>query len=383
MYRELRVLDRRLIGMLFATWLVTWALTGCARPPQPEFALQQKTSELPENHQRQIQASLVRLFGSPVKPRFLGPSDKVVEEGQDPDLAEWGDVSRLELGAAVFQDRCTGCHGPTGDGAGEWAKYLSPKPRDYRSGIFKFTSTPYGSKPTHQDLVRFLRKGAKGTSMPGFPFLPDDELNAVVEYVIMLAHRGELEQKVAAIAAVDLEPDQELKLVDFTDSLKQIHEQWVGAEHQVVLPLTPQPPMTEETIVKGRQAFVTKGCSKCHGEDGKGQTDWLSSEFIAKQLALPEAERPQINHDSWGNVAPAADLTAGMLHGGRRRIDIYRRIHNGINGTPMPAFAQALAAEPDTIWHLVHYINSVVEGRPLPPMPPAAETATTPAAPSE
>jgi hypothetical protein len=55
-----------------------------------------------------------------------------------------------------------------------------------------------------------------------------------------------------------------------------------------------------------------------------------------------------------------------MLHGGRRPIDIYRRIYAGINGTPMPAFGDALADQPDTMWHLVHYIMSIVENRDVP-----------------
>lgn len=366
----------------WARWLLAFALgvTGCARPPEPEFALQTKTQELPEKHQKQIREQLLRLFGTPHKPRYLFAAEEEVPEGQDPKLVSAGIDERLEQGAVVFQARCAGCHGATGDGAGEAAPYLQPKPRDYRLGIFKFASTPYGSKPTRQDLIRFVRKGAKGTSMPGFPLLPDEDIEAVVDYVRYLAHRGELENKVAVIASVDLEPDQELKLLDFTATLAEIRGAWSAAEEQVVLPQTPQPPLSEDTIAKGRQAFITKGCSKCHGEDGRGQTDWLSAEFLAQQLAMPEDKRPQINYDAWGNVAPAADLTAGMLHGGRRRVDIYRRIYNGINGTPMPAFAQSLAAEPDTIWHLVHYINSVVEGR----QPPAAAPAdSSTAAPSE
>ncbi len=55
-----------------------------------------------------------------------------------------------------------------------------------------------------------------------------------------------------------------------------------------------------------------------------------------------------------------------MLHGGRRPLDIYRRIYTGINGTPMPAFGDALADEPDTIWNLVHYVLSIVEGQQVP-----------------
>ena len=88
-----------------------------------------------------------------------------------------------------------------------------------------------------------------------------------------------------------------------------------------------------------------------------------SLKLIAALEALPEEKREKINYDAWGNVAPAADITARSLHGGRRPIDIYRRIYTGINGTPMPAFGQALSQEPETAWHLVHYVRSIVEGR--------------------
>jgi len=37
-------------------------------------------------------------------------------------------------------------------------------------------------------------------------------------------------------------------------------------------------------------------------------------------------------------------------------IEIYRRIYSGINGTPMPSFANALKDNPETIWDLVSYV---------------------------
>jgi hypothetical protein len=78
-----------------------------------------------------------------------------------------------------------------------------------------------------------------------------------------------------------------------------------------------------------------------------------------------------------------------MLHGGQRPIDIYRRISSGINGTPMPSFRAVFdpegkdpadAKNPDTLWHLVHYVMHVANHRrsTLPPPPsltaPEAET---------
>ena len=77
--------------------------------------------------------------------------------------------------------------------------------------------------------------------------------------------------------------------------------------------------------------------------------------------AWPAASRS--GKDVWGHNDPAADLTSGMLRGGQRPLDIYRRIYAGINGTPMPAFKDAFAAEPDTIWHLTHYVLHLADQR--------------------
>jgi hypothetical protein len=52
-----------------------------------------------------------------------------------------------------------------------------------------------------------------------------------------------------------------------------------------------------------------------------------------------------------------------MLHGGQEPVDIYRRIMNGINGTPMPGFKSALESEPETIWNLVAYVIDVSNRR--------------------
>lgn len=364
--------------LLISLGLGITSVLGCARQRDPVFVKSEELQKLPETHQRQIAEVLTNFFGTPVNPRLAIP------EGEDmTTLVEVFDPDRLMRGAAVFNRRCAGCHGVTGDGNGEAAPYLQPKPRDYRNGVFKFTSTPYGAKPNRKDLVRVLRRGAKGTSMPAFPFLPDEDVRDVADYVIMLSYRGQVESAAARAAEFDYDADEEIESFVFTDETAGIHKQWQDAEYQGVLPVSAQPKMTDETILAGRKAFLreTPGCFKCHGEDFRGQTAWLSHEFIAEQEAKPESEREKINYDAWGDPAPAADLTAGMLHGGRRPIDIYRRIYTGINGTPMPAFNQALAAEPETIWHLVHYVLSVVEDREVegladvkapPPVDPAA-----------
>lgn len=337
-------------------------VAGCSREPAPEFALNESTAEkLGDDHQAQIQAKLTEYFGTPLKPRH--PQVEVDEESGEMALAEGVSVDLLAHGATVFQARCAGCHGATGAGNGPAAEYLQPKPRDYRPGIFKFTSTRIGGKPTRADLVQVIRKGAKGTSMPAFPFLPNDDVDALVAYVIALSVRGEVEKGVANIVEFDYDEGDTIEEIEFLESLAAVNASWAAAAEGAVHPITKQPPYSDESILAGREAFLAKGCSKCHGADVKGQTEWLSKEFLAEQEKAPPESRVEVNLDSWGNVAPAADLTAGMLHGGRRPIDIYRRIYTGINGTPMPAFEHAFGDDPDKIWHLVHYVLSVVDKR--------------------
>src|SRR5712692_1496954 len=71
-----------------------------------------------------------------------------------------GDPAR---GRQVFERYCMQCHGDRGDGAGEVARWSQPKPRDFRQGVFKFSSTPYGSLPTTDDLDRVIEDGLYGT----------------------------------------------------------------------------------------------------------------------------------------------------------------------------------------------------------------------------
>ena len=120
---------------------------------------------------------------------------------------------------------------------------------------------------------------------------------------------------------------------------------WEQARGRVVYPMTPMPEFTPVIVEEGHKAFLTVGCAKCHGDDGRGQ--------MATNVGV----------DSWGNPTKAADLTSGMLHGGTDPLDIYRHIYAGINGTPMPSFHDSLSEKPERVWHLVGYVLSVVDTR--------------------
>ena len=52
-----------------------------------------------------------------------------------------GDAGR---GRQVYERYCAQCHGERTDGAGEVARWSQPRPRDFRQGIFKFSSARYG-----------------------------------------------------------------------------------------------------------------------------------------------------------------------------------------------------------------------------------------------
>ncbi len=248
----------------------------------------------------------------------------------------------LKRGQAVYMKRCVQCHGVNGDGNGPVAVHLFPRPRDYTKGIFKFTSTPYGNKPRREDLISTIRRGVTGTSMPRFNRISDKEVEAVVDYVIVLAQRGELEYQLAmeAEASEELDPDY------IPEFVGDVTNRWLSAKLNFTHPISPRPVFTPDVVALGKVAFLSKGCSGCHGEDGRGHT--------------PENFK---RNDSWGHPTRAADLTSGMLRGGQEPIDVYRRILNGINGSPMPGFKSALEKEPDTIWHLVAFVLDITNKR--------------------
>lgn len=317
-------MNRRLLFSAASLLGAAFCLPGCHRAEVPQFVAASTSSELSSELKAAVQAELTKYTGTFEQPKLLAEAD-----------AAPADLAR---GQAVYQQRCVQCHGVSGDGQGPEAKYLYPKPRDYRRGLFKFISTNYGNRPLRDDLLRTVRAGVRGTSMPGFNLLPERDQLAVVDYVIMLARRGEVEQGLIGLAESEDEvaPDMVKDEV-----LATVLQRWDSAEANEVRPLTPQPKFTADHVTRGKQAFLTKGCSKCHGEDGRGQT------------------KENRGNDVWGQPTRAADLTSGMLHGGARPLDIYRRIYAGINGTPMPGFANALQSEPDTIWDLTAYVLSV------------------------
>jgi cytochrome c oxidase cbb3-type subunit I/II len=209
----------------------------------------------------------------------------------------------LAKGKSVYARECVACHGAKGDGEGPGARIVNPKPRNFELGVFKLRSTPSGRMPTDDDLLRTITQGVAGTAMPSFRELPEADRRALVAVVKQLAG---IKSGTRAIA------------------------------------IPPEPAATPALLQKGREVYAMLECATCHGDTGRG--DGPSS------LTLKDDAK----HRIW-----PPDLTRGNFKSGSDASALYARIATGLDGTPMPSYADK--AKPDEIWALVHYVRSLVE----------------------
>ncbi len=247
------------------------------------------------------------------------------------------DVERVRAGRVSFEQHCSGCHGTTGDGGGPAARYLKPRPRNFRKGLFKFTSTDSGSRPLREDLFGTLTRGLVGSSMPDFRLLSEEKRWDLVEYVRYLAIRGEFEQLFLDFCW------EEGELVDANETAEIVVDRWSGASMRPIYPASLEPDNDAASIERGREIYLDgarANCAACHGDEGRGDG--------------PSATAFE---DAWGYPVQPRDLTSGVFRAGSRAADLYRSIATGINGTPMPAFAGSIT--PDEMWDLTHFVQSL------------------------
>jgi len=218
-------------------------------------------------------------------------------------------------GKLVYERYCLSCHGELGNGEGEFAQWISPKPRDYRQGTFKWRSTPSGSLPTVADLEKTIEDGVYGTYMPTW-------------YTI--GHRARL---------------------DVIAYIQQFSDRWQDEEPDPSIEIPPEPPNDQASIDKGKKLFVALKCAQCHGDSGQG--DGPSSHELK---------------DDWGQKIEPADLTKGHYKCGNTPKDVYRVFMTGLNGTPMPSFDSQIS--PEDAWDLAHFIWSLGPGGVNHPQPP-------------
>jgi hypothetical protein len=110
---------------------------------------------------------------------------------------------------------------------------------------------------------------------------------------------------------------------------------------------------------------------KCHGDSALGDGQTTDYDEWAKEFINDGKDRGLVSqYVSLGLLPPRnikpRNLRQGVYRGGLRPIDIYWRIKNGIEGTPMPAATMKPAADPnakgltpDDIWDIVNYVESL------------------------
>ncbi len=354
-----------------------------------------------ESYPKEIGNILTALFGTPDDPQFPflydedDPAAKVLSLENLKMAAGPVKSGRQGQPSGLFREHCVQCHGITGDGRGPTSAFLNPYPRDFRLGKFKFKSTPLRQPPTNEDLTEVIRHGIPGTAMPSFQTLAPDQIAALVDYVKYLSIRGQFERRLLSeIDSLDGDPLLDLQLVavdssaadeaereHFVEQLQTIVEEyliedlverWANADSAVTdVPVPPSSmdsshPKHAALIESGRQLFRGKAnCVQCHGMTGlgDGQTenfddwtnDWLKTAGVDPNF--PESYR---HFRDAGVLKPRhispRNLQLAIFRGGRRRQDIYRRIANGIEGTPMPSAPTLSAAE---IWALVAYVKNM------------------------
>jgi len=213
--------------------------------------------------------------------------------------------SNASVGARVYAEHCAICHGPDGRGNGPAAPSLHPRPRNFSGGVFKLKSTPEGQPPTAADVRQTIESGMPGSSMPAWrDLLTYAEIDAVTDYI-----RG-----LGPVTAWSLAP--------------------------------PHAPLSSAILAgaspeTGKQLYTDLGCPSCHGAGGRGDGG------SAKALK-----------DVWGQPDPPRDLSAPWtFRGGSSAEALYLRIANGMNGTPMPGYAEV--AEGPQIAAVVAYIRSI------------------------
>ena len=208
-----------------------------------------------------------------------------------------------EAGRQTYADNCARCHGPAGAGDGRDSKRMYPHPRRLSEGVFKFRTTASGTPPTDEDLYETISNGLPGSRMPDFQRLPEDVRWQLVYHVKSLS------------PAFQDKPEP--------------------------LAFGKDPGSKGANLGKGKELYTQLGCNACHGPQGRGNGP------SAATLV-----------DQWGDHIDPADLTQGWSYrSGSSPRDVLVRLMTGLDGTPMPSYAEAV--KPEEVWDLAYYVHSI------------------------
>ena len=105
-----------------------------------------------------------------------------------PASASAGDAA---AGKVIFDTNCMTCHGMLGKGDGPLSAALTPKPRDFSTGVFKFDTDSDGNPGTDADLKNVIAQGAMAFGgsalMAPWPAFADADIENVIAYIRTLS----------------------------------------------------------------------------------------------------------------------------------------------------------------------------------------------------
>jgi len=217
---------------------------------------------------------------------------------------------RPDVGVQMYRRYCVGCHGPQGNGEGENALWFDPslgfpKPRDFTTALFECRSTPTGTLPTDDDLFDSITRGFVTTNMPSWRALSD-------------------QQRADLIAMV-----------------KSFSPRWEKEKPGTPITVPPEPALNIDSILHGRELFDKMQCWKCHGFEGRG--DGPSASTLTNDKGQP--------------IPPYDFATGTRFKCGATNHDLYKIFMTGLDGTPMPSFADQI--KPEEAWDLVHFLRAL------------------------
>jgi mono/diheme cytochrome c family protein len=231
---------------------------------------------------------------------MVGPSSGFAQASHVGNLT--GDESG---GKQLYRRYCVGCHGPQGDANGENAPWIDPKPRDFTAATFKCRSTPTGTLPTDEDLEHAIQRGFVTTNMPSWNPLTPQQRADLVAYIKAFAPR------------------------------------WKAEKPGTPINIPPETRVTIDSILHGRELFQKMECWKCHGPAGHG--DGPSAATLTDSKDNP--------------IRPYNFSTGSRFKCGETNRDLYRIFMTGLDGTPMPSFADVI--QPNDAWDLVHFLRTL------------------------
>jgi len=217
-----------------------------------------------------------------------------------------GNVTGNAKAAAMdYRRYCVVCHGQLGDGNGESAQWLEPKPRDFTLGVFKCRSTPTGTLPTDEDLFDTIARGLDRSNMPPWNTFTKQQRADLVAWI------------------------------------KHFSPRWQTEKPGTPIQVPAEPEVTPDRVKAGQEVFARVQCWKCHGVEGKANGPSAST----LQDDLGRAILPY-------NFAEGTRFKCGSTDA-----DLYKIFMTGLDGTPMPSFSDNI--KPDEAWDLVFYLRSL------------------------